>query len=77
MEDRGPGVPPELLARLGRPFLRGDAARGGTPGNGLGLSIVKRAAELDGGRLRLANRDGGGFVATLALSAMAEDSKTR
>ena len=77
VEDRGPGVPPELLARLGRPFLRGNAARGGTPGNGLGLSIVKRAAELDGGRLRLANRDGGGFVATLALPAMAEDSKTR
>lgn len=67
IEDHGPGVPAELLARLGQPFLRGNAARSGAAGNGLGLSIVKRAAELSGGQLQLANRSGGGFVASLVL----------
>ncbi len=68
VEDRGPGVRDELLAKLGKPFVRGDAARGGI-GNGLGLSIVARAAELHGGTLTLrnGNGDGGGFVAELRL----------
>lgn len=66
--DHGPGVPPELLARLGQPFLRGDGARGGG-GSGLGLSIAGRAARLHGGELLLANRPGGGFIATLRLPA--------
>ncbi|HET6805129.1 MAG TPA: ATP-binding protein [Frateuria sp.] len=64
--DQGPGVPPALLARLGQPFLRGDAARAGG-GSGLGLSIAARAARLHGGELTLANRPGGGFSATLRL----------
>jgi two-component system osmolarity sensor histidine kinase EnvZ len=64
--DAGPGVPTSLLDQLGRPFLRGDAARGGK-GSGLGLSIVMRAAELHGGKLDLAIGDGGGFVATLRI----------
>lgn len=66
--DRGPGVPPALLPRLGQPFLRGDLARGGG-GSGLGLSIAARAARLHGGALLLANDDGGGFSATLRLPA--------
>lgn len=64
--DRGPGVSPELLPRLGQPFLRGDPARGGS-GSGLGLSIAARAAQLHGGELILANRPGGGFAAALRL----------
>ncbi len=64
--DHGPGVPEPLLSQLGRPFLRGDPARGGG-GSGLGLSIVRRAAELHGGKLQLENRDCGGLLATLRL----------
>ncbi|MEI7036839.1 ATP-binding protein [Fulvimonas yonginensis] len=64
--DHGPGVPAGLLDRLGQPFLRGDPARGGG-GSGLGLSIAARAARLHGGRLDLANRPGGGFLARLRL----------
>jgi two-component system osmolarity sensor histidine kinase EnvZ len=67
IEDHGPGVPEALLARLGQPFLRGHPSRGGAAGTGLGLGIARRAAELSGGRLQLANRQGGGFVATLLL----------
>ncbi|MGA0588312.1 ATP-binding protein [Dyella sp. KRB-257] len=67
VEDHGPGVPEALLAQLGRPFVRGNSARSGTAGSGLGLSIVKRAAEVCGGRLELHNRPGGGFIAMLVL----------
>lgn len=67
VQDSGPGVSDELLSRLGRPFVRGDAARGGPAGTGLGLSMVRRAAELEGGSLQLSNRRGGGFVAALHL----------
>ena len=67
VEDRGPGVREELLPKLGKPFVRGDTARGGNGGSGLGLSIVARAAELHRGTLHLRNREGGGFVAELLL----------
>jgi two-component system sensor histidine kinase QseC len=43
--DSGPGVPPEHLAHLGERFFRG-AAEG--EGSGLGLSIVRRIAEMHG-----------------------------
>lgn len=66
VEDRGPGVPADVLAQLGKPFVRGDHARSGI-GVGLGLSIVARAAELHGGELELGNGEGGGFVATLRI----------
>ncbi|HEY3520244.1 MAG TPA: ATP-binding protein, partial [Rhodanobacteraceae bacterium] len=56
----------ELLTRLGKPFLRGDASRGGR-GSGLGLSIAMRAAGLHAGSLNLRNRESGGFVAELCL----------
>jgi two-component system sensor histidine kinase QseC len=54
VEDDGPGLPPEVLARLGDRFFRpaGQAA----PGSGLGVSIVRRVAELHGLTVRFANR---------------------
>jgi signal transduction histidine kinase len=45
--DLGPGVPQEDLAKLFEPFFRGDASRG-SPGSGLGLSLVAAVAELHG-----------------------------
>ena len=69
--DRGPGVPPEALVRLGEPFYRPDAARDrDSGGTGLGLAIVRRCLESAGGQLRLANREGGGFEAALRLPAV-------
>ena len=64
--DHGPGAPDDVLEQLGKPFVRGDHARGGI-GVGLGLSIVRRAAELHGGALELRNAEDGGFVATLRI----------
>jgi two-component system osmolarity sensor histidine kinase EnvZ len=66
--DRGPGVPPDELERLKRPFTRLHEARSGSGGAGLGLAIVDRIARAHGGRFELAARDGGGLVARLGLA---------
>jgi len=48
VEDDGPGVPAEALARLGSPFQRFDPSRSReTGGAGLGLAIVKALAGRD------------------------------
>lgn len=65
--DSGPGVPPERLESLTRPFVRGDSARGGTAGAGLGLAIVERIARMHGGRLVLAANAPRGLRAALHL----------
>ncbi len=65
--DRGPGVPPDQLEHLKRPFTRGDPARSGAAGAGLGLAIVERIARLHGGTLDLLPRDGGGMIARVTL----------
>lgn len=62
IEDRGPGVPPELRERLFQPFVSGRPA-----GVGLGLAISHRIVTLHGGRLRLEDREGGGTRARILL----------
>lgn len=51
--DQGSGVSAEQIDRLLRPFERGEAARSGSTGAGLGLPIVDRIARMHGGMLRL------------------------
>jgi two-component system osmolarity sensor histidine kinase EnvZ len=68
VRDRGPGIPPQEVERLKRPFTRLDDARGGPSGAGLGLAIVERVARAHGGGLELAPREGGGLVARLTLA---------
>lgn len=68
VRDRGPGIPPDEVERLKRPFTRLDASRAGASGSGLGLAIVERAARAHGGRLELLPREGGGLVARLVLA---------
>ena len=45
VSDRGPGVPPEMLARIFEPYFSTQVG-----GTGLGLSIAQRVAEEHGGR---------------------------
>jgi two-component system sensor histidine kinase CpxA len=66
--DHGPGVPPEALEKLFRPFYRLDDARGReTGGVGLGLAITERAVRLHGGTVRAANRPQGGLMVEMRL----------
>jgi signal transduction histidine kinase len=52
--DNGPGIPDAEKPKVTDRFYRGDASRG-TPGVGLGLSLVSAVARLHGGTLELAD----------------------
>ncbi len=66
--DRGPGIPEADLPRIFERFYRVDRSRTRDPGGtGLGLSIVRHLVELHGGKVRAANRDGGGAIFTVKL----------
>jgi PAS domain S-box-containing protein len=60
--DRGPGIPSELLDRVFDPFFT--TKSGGT---GLGLPIVKRLIDAQGGSVSLSIREGGGTAAEIVL----------
>jgi two-component system osmolarity sensor histidine kinase EnvZ len=65
--DHGPGVASDRLEQLLRPFVRGDTARSGAAGAGLGLAIVERIARLHGGSFRLLPNSPAGLRAQLQL----------
>jgi two-component system cell cycle sensor histidine kinase PleC len=70
VSDNGPGVRAADLARILEPFEQ--AGRGTTDhaaGAGLGLTLVKAFAELQGGRLQIASVAGQGFTAEFELPA--------
>lgn len=60
--DSGPGIPPEIGARLFQPF-----ATGKTGGMGLGLAISRALVEAHGGTLALVAGDGPGACFELVL----------
>ena len=68
VEDDGPGIAAEDIARLGRPFEQGYAVMAnGMKGSGLGLAIANSLVELHGGTLRLKSRPGEGATALVTL----------
>jgi hypothetical protein len=58
VSDRGPGITDGEKPKVIERFYRGDASRG-TPGLGLGLSLVAAVARLHGGRLELSDNHPG------------------
>ncbi|MFN2646645.1 MAG: ATP-binding protein [Burkholderiales bacterium] len=68
VRDQGPGIPPNEVERLKRPFTRLDDSRAGHGGSGLGLAIVERTALAHGGRLELLPGSPRGLIARLSLS---------
>ena len=68
IDDDGPGIAPDQLEAVFRPFHRADASRRSTrAGSGLGLYIARDLAERLGGSVRLSNRPEGGLRAELQL----------
>ena len=78
VEDRGPGVPPELRKRIFQPFARGNhrvTDRAAGIGMGLGLAICQRIVDGHGGTITVEDREGGGasFVITLPAPRRSDD----
>ena len=68
VEDRGPGIPDAQKEKVFDRFWRADRNRPGS--TGIGLALVRRIAQLHGGRAHVEDRPGGGarFVLTLEPS---------
>ena len=66
IEDNGPGVPPEKLAQLTRPFFRAEISRNVSSGGiGMGLALAKQIIELHHGEISFHNHENGFHVKVL------------
>ena len=74
VEDSGVGVPPELREVIFEPFRQGPEAPQHSPGVGVGLTLVRRFAELHGGRAWIQEREGGGASFRVFLPADGPDA---
>ncbi len=64
LHDDGPGIAPEVLARLGEPFFTTRAQ-----GTGLGLHLSRQLVQGAGGQLQLASAPGAGTTVTVEFPA--------
>lgn len=71
VRDHGPGIDPDLLARVFDPFVTTRAR-----GTGLGLAMVRRVAGEHGGRSWLRNHPEGGVEAGIEIPARAHPQRT-
>ncbi len=68
VRDRGPGIPKSEQERIFREFYRAPTAyTAGVEGTGLGLALVKRHVEAQGGAVELDSEPGSGATFTLLL----------
>ena len=69
VSDRGPGVAEPDISRIFEPFFRAQASAPDSGRAGLGLSIARTLAEIQGGSVSYEPRVGGGSVFSLRLPA--------
>jgi signal transduction histidine kinase len=67
--DNGPGVDKADVAHLFEPFYRGVRVGSNVPGNGLGLHLVQRIMQAQGGRVSYSAAPQGGACFTLHIPA--------
>lgn len=67
VRDSGPGIPVELQSKVFQEFFRVRSGDDAPSGNGLGLAISRRIAQLLGGDVRFVEAENGGAVFTLWL----------
>lgn len=71
--DNGPGIPPDQLDAVLKPFYRVESSRNrSTGGTGLGLAIAHQLAMAMGAELALRNRSEGGLEARLTIDTLAQ-----
>jgi two-component system sensor histidine kinase CpxA len=74
--DSGPGVPPDELTSILRPFYRVDKSRQrATGGFGVGLAIADRAVKLHSGEIKASNKPEGGLVVEMSFPFQPADSQ--
>ncbi len=74
--DDGPGIGPDMLERVFDRFWRGDAARSGDHGAGLGLAVALALAQRHGGTIDVTSVLSAGSTFTLVLPRRAEPAAT-
>ncbi len=70
--DQGPGVEPEALEHLFKPFYRTDQARQTGSGYGIGLSIVERVIRFHGGSVVARNAQPSGLAVVASFPTLAD-----
>jgi signal transduction histidine kinase len=68
VHDDGPGIAPDDLGHVFEPYYRGKNANA-IPGSGLGLSLVRKMIEGQGGRVAVLSPPGRGTTFTLHIPA--------
>jgi two-component system, cell cycle sensor histidine kinase PleC len=70
VKDSGPGIPPEKLSEVQKPFIRlGDASLASEPGTGLGLAIVTTLSSAMGAGFSMSSELGEGTTCRVELKA--------
>lgn len=72
IEDRGDGVPQDILENIFEPYVTNKSR-----GTGLGLAIVKKIIEEHGGTVSVENNDGPGATAIIRLPVEIKGKKAR
>ena len=69
VRDNGPGIPPEILAKIGEPLFTTKSF-----GTGLGLAMVRKTAELHGGSLEIQSEHGKGAAFKIWFPLLTENT---
>jgi two-component system sensor histidine kinase CpxA len=76
VKDNGPGVPPDELKSIMRPFYRVDKSRQRiTGGYGVGLAIADRAVKLHSGQIKASNKPEGGLIVEMTFPLQSSDKR--